>query len=548
MRSLNSSQVLIAVIVTVIISALISATYIGSIQSNKISGYAGLTYNRTGLCGNNEVDAIANEECDGIEDSKCAGRCNNNICMCFAESEKRSKELNTLYEYYYFFDKLNSGESNFIQNDKPGISFTQLNFTVNHTQKEFKIIANTNASWPAGLKKFDSGATYQLFRIWLHNITAGNITSATMQFRVPKSWLKDGNYMQSDITLRRHSEVYFEYHYEWEKLAPKQIGDDNSYYKYEVETKLPAYFAVVAEKPAICGNNICEKDENTANCCADCGVRQSNEACVNNTAIEIKCGDNYCDTLHDESTANCCIDCGCQSASETCEFNACQTLTLCGNNVCESSESAANCIQDCGSKVFFSPIFFIILITLGVIAFFVFREFQNAKPEKRSGPIFTDKDNEEDLRERIKELVGRHHAHGMREILLREGWNKQLIEKLLSQSKTEFAPIVPESHDLYKHMLSELKTKPISVVKEELLGKGWPVGKVDSAVRKIMLLSLAKRYEIHEGSRDAEKFNKFAEACRKAGGTKEDAKEVLIYLGWSQHIVERALQQIFGTE
>ena len=547
MRPLNSSQVLTAIIVTIVLSVLVSATYINSIQSNKISGYAGLTYNKTGLCGNNDVDIEADEQCDGLADSKCAGRCDNRICMCFAESEKRSKELGTLYEYYYFFDKMESGESNFVQNDKPGISFTQLNFTVNNTQKELKVIVNTNASWPASLKKFDSGTTYQLFRVWLHNITGRNITSATMQFRVPKAWIAEGNYSRSDITLRRHSEVYFEYHYEWEKITPKPVGEDGSYYKYEAEIKLPAYFAVVAEKPAICGNLVCEKDENTANCCTDCGVWQSNEACTNNIVAEIKCGDNYCDTSHNESTANCCIDCGCPE-TQACEFNTCQILSLCGNNICESSESATNCIQDCGSKVFFSPIFLIIIIALSAVAFFVFREFKNAKPEKRRGPIFTDKDNEEDLRERVKELIGRHHAHNMREILLKEGWNKQLVEKILRQSKVEFDAIMPESHDLYAHIISELKTKPISAIKAELLGKGWPAGKVDSAMRKIMLLSLANKYSIHEGSRDSEKFNKFAEACRQAGGTKEDIKEVLVYLGWSQHIVERALKQIFGDE
>ncbi len=545
---LQKSQHVLALVLAITLIWIIATLAFASHNSNKISGYTGLVFNKTGLCGNNEVDKDAYEQCDGIEDEACPGRCNNKICWCYPESEKRSKDLGP-YEYFYFFDKIQSGDSGAISHKKDGISFAGLNFTVNNTQKDFRITVDTNASWPASLRKMDGGKTYQLFRIARYNLSNANITSSYILFRIPKTWLNENNFSASEVTLRRHSDIYQEYHYEWESIKPNQQGEDKNYYNYQTQTNGFSYFAVVAETPAVCGNSKCERGEDTYNCCTDCGVRMSDEVCKENKVMLLKCGDGICDTEHSESTETCCVDCGCP-ATQACEFNACQTLTLCGNNICEENENAANCLQDCGRNAFFSPVFLVVAASLVAVYALIAVGFKRReyKTKSMSEMPFVDKTNEDNLRERIKEQIGKVPAHELKTRLVAEGWPAQLVDNILRTQKVEFEPITPKAHNIYSHVAHELKDKPVHAVRSELLAMGWPAERVDEAIRKILLLGLARKYELHEGAKDSKKFSEFAAACKKLSCQPHEVEAVLAHLGWSKNIVGRAIKQIFGSE
>lgn len=74
---------------------------------------------------------------------------------------------------------------------------------------------------------------------------------------------------------------------------------------------------------SFCGNEKCEKDESSANCCLDCGC-PSEYICDNNKCKKApKCGDGIVD--EGETSNNCCIDAGCPSG-EVCENNKCVEL------------------------------------------------------------------------------------------------------------------------------------------------------------------------------------------------------------------------------
>src|SRR3989344_150836 len=192
----------------ILLAALIITTILASFSFLAITAPPDMTgaassilYNRSGLCGNNEVDVPENEECDNIEDDKCPGLCNNKICMCFSKAEKKTVSQ-TPYKQFYFFDRLAENESGTISFNKPGIGFTGARFTVNGTQKEFRIIIDTNTTTPKGMKEIEGGKVYQAFRIELSNISSINITSASVSFRVYKDWLDKNNFTAADITLR----------------------------------------------------------------------------------------------------------------------------------------------------------------------------------------------------------------------------------------------------------------------------------------------------------------------------------------------------------
>ncbi len=100
-----------------------------------------------------------------------------------------------------------------------------------------------------------------------------------------------------------------------------------------------------------CGNGVCSCGEDCFNCTQDCGI------C---------CGDQQCNPFHGETCATCQADCGPCCSNGACEgfFNeSCATCPadcgacplVCGDLVCNGTETCSSCPQDCspccGDKV-----------------------------------------------------------------------------------------------------------------------------------------------------------------------------------------------------
>jgi hypothetical protein len=87
-----------------------------------------------------------------------------------------------------------------------------------------------------------------------------------------------------------------------------------------------------------CGNGICEADETSLTCPADCGAGT--------------CGNGICDI--GENVANCEQDCsGGICGNAMCEASentvTCPVDCFCGNNTCDTGESDVTCPADCGA-------------------------------------------------------------------------------------------------------------------------------------------------------------------------------------------------------
>ena len=72
------------------------------------------------------------------------------------------------------------------------------------------------------------------------------------------------------------------------------------------------------EKPAVCGDNVCEGNETMENCCEDCSCN-SGYVCKNNICVTTLCGDDICEG--DENKTNCCVDCGCDEGYECVNYS-----------------------------------------------------------------------------------------------------------------------------------------------------------------------------------------------------------------------------------
>ncbi|MFA6073468.1 MAG: hypothetical protein WC758_05120 [Candidatus Woesearchaeota archaeon] len=93
----------------------------------------------------------------------------------------------------------------------------------------------------------------------------------------------------------------------------------------------------------ICGDNKCSADENTGNCCLDCGCPQGFDCKQSACTQKEVCGNNFCGIGEDKS--NCCGDCGCDYGFN-CQNSVCKSN--CGDGIKASDETQDNCCVDVG--------------------------------------------------------------------------------------------------------------------------------------------------------------------------------------------------------
>lgn len=95
-------------------------------------------------------------------------------------------------------------------------------------------------------------------------------------------------------------------------------------------------------KCTLCGNGICDYEENCGSCLTDCSCDEG-MSCLFNVCSNTFCGNDICDL--NENCENCQSDCSCLK-NEECINNVCSEK-LCGNGVCDSTENCETCLEDC---------------------------------------------------------------------------------------------------------------------------------------------------------------------------------------------------------
>jgi len=134
----------------------------------------------------------------------------------------------------------------------------------------------------------DEGGTYKYLQITKSLIEDKQIASVKISFKVEKSWYITNDYDAATTKLRRKVGD------SWQDLPTTKYKEDDTYYYYYGESPGLSYFAVTAqkkgyvppaEKKAVCGDKVCEYDENCSSCIADCACGAGKE-CVENACKE----------------------------------------------------------------------------------------------------------------------------------------------------------------------------------------------------------------------------------------------------------------------
>jgi len=110
----------------------------------------------------------------------------------------------------------------------------------------FKIISDNPADInvisiegkPSGVSAVD-GVVYRYLQI-----DSTGETSATISFRVEKSWIKANMIKEETLALYR-------YHDSWQELETARIGEDSTHFSYETQTPGFSIFAIAGEKDVV---------------------------------------------------------------------------------------------------------------------------------------------------------------------------------------------------------------------------------------------------------------------------------------------------------
>lgn len=85
-----------------------------------------------------------------------------------------------------------------------------------------------------------SGMAYYYFNVTTTNVTDANMTTATIEFKVNKSWLNASDIDEATIALSRYSDI----NNNWTALPTSKIGEDNTSVYFESKTPGFSLFAI----------------------------------------------------------------------------------------------------------------------------------------------------------------------------------------------------------------------------------------------------------------------------------------------------------------
>ena len=135
--------------------------------------------------------------------------------------------------------------------------------------------AEQEASLPSGAGTSPQGTVYGFLTITALNVDNDDIETATIQFRVNKTWLGNNGIDPADIILQRfHDGV-------WQELNTSVKSSGTDYVTYSASTPGFSVFAITSkpvpvvagDDASLCNNNgICEDGEDITNCAADCQI------------------------------------------------------------------------------------------------------------------------------------------------------------------------------------------------------------------------------------------------------------------------------------
>lgn len=121
---------------------------------------------------------------------------------------------------------------------------TEITIEVNARAIAPELSVQKHDSRPAGVAADAPGVVYRYIVMYAENLEDSNIKSATIKFKIEKSWLEHNGLVASYAALYRYAGGV------WNKLDTTQLDDDVLYVYYDATTPGFSYFAITASPAA----------------------------------------------------------------------------------------------------------------------------------------------------------------------------------------------------------------------------------------------------------------------------------------------------------
>lgn len=146
-----------------------------------------------------------------------------------------------------FFGTITSGSSVTVLVDNSNIPVTNIDVTVNNDLSSVTFKISEITSQPTGTGSAlgagsgaGSGEVYQFFSVDKKNMVNSDMSSATMDFRVPLSWFAQHSISQDNIALYRFNTAT----QKWDEIVAVKTSSDSNYVYYTSSVPGFSYFAI----------------------------------------------------------------------------------------------------------------------------------------------------------------------------------------------------------------------------------------------------------------------------------------------------------------
>lgn len=140
----------------------------------------------------------------------------------------------------HVWSQIAAGETAKMTITKEEIGITEIVIEVREQASHVKLTVTKLDKKPASVVHEVAGKVYQYIQIDKENLEDANVKSASVKFKVPKSWIRDNNLSQETIALNRYTA-------EWAKLPTTQTGEDDKFVLYNALIQGFSTFAITGE-------------------------------------------------------------------------------------------------------------------------------------------------------------------------------------------------------------------------------------------------------------------------------------------------------------
>ena len=144
------------------------------------------------------------------------------------------------FDVSQIFQSLTAGSSNELNINVAGLALTKLIFIVASAETDARIKVRDLEALPSSIS-VEPANLYQLFEVEATN--TDSLTSATFEFKIPKSWLTSSNLAKENIVVKR-------YVTSWANIPTSYVGEEGDNYKYTATTPGFSVFAIAAKNAA----------------------------------------------------------------------------------------------------------------------------------------------------------------------------------------------------------------------------------------------------------------------------------------------------------